>query len=200
MNIVEIAHDFRPLRDIFDSVLVLGTSDDPLFKLADVAKYIGDEKHGRKTSNFGPTLKVCMPYQDTQTRYADFLTEQGLYEYMMMTKTQAAKKFKSMIVDILKQIRKQVVGKLNNRISRMSQEVLNFPYPDDVHDQARYHITTWMIRHQSHLHPNEITYPAHIIPCIKSHISSSDVHLIHPTMEAEFQCVSAPQLIDNFTK
>lgn len=185
MNIVEIATNFKPLQDLFTSVLIQGTSEDPLFKLTDVAKYIGDDKPNRKISHFDSTLKISATYHDqTQTRRADFLTEQGLYEYMMLSKTPMAKQFKDMIVNILKQVRKQVISKLNNRLTRITWEISNFPYPTDLHEQARYHLTTWIATHLNHT--RHITYPPHIIPHIKSHILSSNLHLINSTMNEAF--------------
>jgi len=185
MNIVEIATNFKPLQDLFTSVFIQGTTDDPLFKLADVAKYIGDDKPNRKTSHFDSSLKISTQYHDqTQTRYADFLTEQGLYEYIMLSKTPKAKEFKDMIIDILKQVRKQVITKLQCRLTRITREISNFPYPDDLHDQARYHATSWAAAHLNHL--DNVSYPPHLIPHIKSHIISSDFHQIHSTMREAF--------------
>ena len=187
MNIVELAINFKPLQDLFASVLIQGTTEDPLFKLSDVAKYIGDDKYNRKTSHFDSTMKISTAYRDkTQIRYADFLTEQGLYEYIMLSKTQKAKQFKDMIITILKQIRKQVITKLNNRLSRIAQEISNFPYPTDPHNQAKYYVTTWIVTHFNHVAPNLITYPSHIVPHIKSHIISSNFHLKHSTMAEAF--------------
>jgi prophage antirepressor-like protein len=92
---------------------VYGTPEEPLFLAKDVANWI---EHSNPTSMLSgvdedekcvittPT-KDCLEGMQINTQYT-FLTEDGLYEVLMQSRKQAAKKFKKKVKQILKDIRK----------------------------------------------------------------------------------------------
>lgn len=147
MDIVEIAFDCKPLQDLFKSILIQGTTEDPIFKLSDVAKYVDDDRPDRTTKDFDQALKVQSTYHDgKQNRTVDFLTEHGLYEYMMTLQTTKAREFKTMIVDILKQVRRQIIDRLTGRLNNVAEIIRDMPYPDDLDEQVQYRVATWTTR------------------------------------------------------
>jgi len=144
MDIMQVAIHCKPLQELFASVLVKGTTDDPLFKLADVAKYVDDDRPDKTTGKFDQILKVTNTYFDgKQNRTVNFLTEHGLYEYMIILQTPKAKEFKTMIVSILKQIRQQIIDQLNDRLKNVTEIIQDMPYPENIDEQVRYRIAAW---------------------------------------------------------
>ena len=98
------------------TVRVFGTPEEPLFLARDVAEWIDhkdvtsmlrnideDEKVAI-TTNSNPPLNERMVLQ-ANTSYS-FLTENGLYEVLMLSRKPKAKEFKKKVKEILKTIRK----------------------------------------------------------------------------------------------
>lgn len=145
MDILTIAGDFKPLEDLLKSVRMRGTSEEPLFNISDVANYIGDTNYNRTTKDFGPKLKVQSDYNDgKRTRYANFFTERGLYEYMLLSGRPKCEEFKEMVYDILKQVRKHIYEKMQRKIDGAKEHLSNLPLPYNDEEQAEYHVRLWL--------------------------------------------------------
>jgi prophage antirepressor-like protein len=156
---VTITANFSSLVEYFqsDNIRIIGTVDEPLFHMTDVAEHIGDTANvHRTTKEFDETLKVKAEFNDgIQNRNACFLTEDGLYEYLMIAPGKESYKFRIMVRNILKQIRKQVVDEVRLKykllLTRMVQnseflkEVLCFEKPNDPQEKMRYLMALWFI-------------------------------------------------------
>ncbi len=86
---------------------VYGTYDNPLFLAKDVAKWIEHSNSRMMLQGIDEKEKLCVnnPYALTGQKNQWFLTEDGLYEVLMLSRKQIAKEFKTQIKLILKEIR-----------------------------------------------------------------------------------------------
>jgi prophage antirepressor-like protein len=114
-NMVE-TNPLTPLVALFQAVLIriLGTVDDPLFCALDVAVYIDDgHNYMRIVSKYTPE-KFVQKHKATDAmgrqRLTYFLTEAGVYKYLMQTKGEKAEEFQQFVYDLLKGERKRTVG------------------------------------------------------------------------------------------
>ena len=90
------------------SLDVYGTPEEPLFLAADVARAIdyseGNTAHMLETVDENEKLIVTI-VRSGQRRGMWFLTENGLYEVLMQSRKPIAKKFKSVVKRMLKDLR-----------------------------------------------------------------------------------------------
>lgn len=93
-------------------LIVYGDVENPLFLAKDVAEWIDYSKSGNGSYNI-PQMLACLDNEDkviittnNLSRKAWFLTEQGLYEVLMLSRKPIAKEFKRGVKEILKSIRK----------------------------------------------------------------------------------------------
>lgn len=93
---------------------VFGTSEEPLFLAKDVAEWIEHNKPSEMVAyvEADEKIKITANPSDTiagvlqaNTEYW-FLTENGLYEVLMLSRKPIAKEFKKQVKEILKTIRK----------------------------------------------------------------------------------------------
>ncbi|MGL4875147.1 MAG: phage antirepressor [Clostridium sp.] len=84
---------------------IYGTKENPLFLAKEVAGWIGYELSNvsKMVKNVDEDEKIIARTNNTS---ATFLTEDGLYEVLMQSRKEIAKKFKKEVKNILKQIRK----------------------------------------------------------------------------------------------
>jgi prophage antirepressor-like protein len=120
-----------PLIALFEAILIriMGTVDDPLFCASDVATYIGDaHNYIRAISKFTAefTLKVETITARGQARPTLFLTEAGVYKYLLQAKGEKAEEFQHFVYKLLKEERKRTVDsiQLALKIERSKTEVL----------------------------------------------------------------------------
>lgn len=106
-------------RFLHKTIRVFGTADNPLFLARDVAEWLDyskDPDKGYRTDRMlssvddDEKVKIKTPSQyegvlKTNTVYS-FLTENGLYEVLMLSRKPQAKPFKKKVKEILKSIRK----------------------------------------------------------------------------------------------
>lgn len=106
-------------RFLHKTIRVFGTTDNPLFLARDVAEWLDyskDPDKGYRTDRMlssvddDEKVKIKTPSQyegvlKTNTVYS-FLTENGLYEVLMLSRKPQAKPFKKKVKEILKSIRK----------------------------------------------------------------------------------------------
>ena len=106
-------------RFLHKTIRVFGTADSPLFLARDVAEWLDyskDPDKGYRTDRMlssvddDEKVKIKTPSQyegvlKTNTVYS-FLTENGLYEVLMLSRKPQAKPFKKKVKEILKSIRK----------------------------------------------------------------------------------------------
>lgn len=86
---------------------VYGDFENPLFKADEVAKWIEHSNVSKMLENIENTDKIkCEIGTLTNSYSAWFLTEDGLYEVLMLSKKPIAKEFKKEVKKILKSIRK----------------------------------------------------------------------------------------------
>jgi possible bacteriophage antirepressor len=88
---------------------VYGDFENPLFLARDVAEWIeyDKDKVGQMLNNVDNDEKMNSPiYYSGQVRNMWFLTEDGLYEVLMLSRKPIAKEWKKKVKEILKEIRK----------------------------------------------------------------------------------------------
>lgn len=102
MNEISIIHKEVILGQKID---VWGTFDEPYFRASDVAAWLGFK-------NISTSLKCLDPEELTKFNLGSrqgetwFLTEDGLYDFLMQSRKPAAKQFKKGVKAILKELRK----------------------------------------------------------------------------------------------
>ena len=86
---------------------IYGDFENPLFLAKDVAKWIGVDQVAQMLKPIDEDEKLMLVLQASgQNREAWFLTEDGLYEVLMLSRKPIAKQFKKQVKKILKEIRK----------------------------------------------------------------------------------------------
>lgn len=95
-------------QEVFGKDFVIyGTADDPLFVASDVADFIGHSNVTELLKNVDDDEKLTsIILRAGQSRRVNMLTENGLYEVLMLSRKPIAKKFKVEVKNILKSIRK----------------------------------------------------------------------------------------------
>jgi len=110
----------NPLVDIFlgKEIRVIGTVNDPLFCASDVAKYIGDPNHSQSLKKYAEAAtaetgayihKVVIPDRTGLEKKMLYLTENGLYRYLLRSNKDKAVEFQVYVYRILKSERERVV-------------------------------------------------------------------------------------------
>lgn len=103
-----------PLAELFQdrNIRILGTTDEPLFCAADVAAHIVDANSTRvfKTYKNGVYIRWAMVGDVRGTRQKTrFLTEAGLYKYLLQSKCSRAETFQIYTYNLLKVERRKIV-------------------------------------------------------------------------------------------
>lgn len=95
-------------QEVFGKDFVIyGTIDEPLFVASDVAELIGHTNVTELLKSVDDDEKLTSTIlRAGQSRRVNMLTEDGLYEVLMLSRKPIAKKFKAEIKNILKSIRK----------------------------------------------------------------------------------------------
>lgn len=108
-------------REVFEkNFRIYGDFENPLFKADEVATWIEHSNVSKMLENIDEEEKVKLEVSTLTNSYsAWFLTENGLYEVLMLSRKPIAKQWKSKVKEILKEIRK--TGKYEN----------NSQYPKD---------------------------------------------------------------------
>lgn len=105
MNELVTIIDERELLD--KNFRIYGDFENPLFLAKDVAEWIEHNKPNELIANVDDTEKLkAIISHSGQNREMWFLTEDGLYEVLMLSRKPIAKKFKKEVKKILKTIRK----------------------------------------------------------------------------------------------
>jgi prophage antirepressor-like protein len=110
----------NPLVAIFqdDGIRIMGSVKSPEFCAKDVAEYIGDANYVRTLKSYGTDATeetgayICTALApDTNGRQQSmlYLTEKGLYRYLLRSDLPGAIKFQSYVYDILQAERERVV-------------------------------------------------------------------------------------------
>jgi len=103
---------------------VYGSKSDPLFLAVDISKMInysvGNTNHMLNTIDLSEKLLVTIP-RAGQKRQMWFVTEYGLYEILMQSRKPIARRFKSAVKDIIKELR------LSDKID--FEDLLNYEDP-----------------------------------------------------------------------
>lgn len=87
--------------------IIYGTIDEPLFVASDIADLIGHTNVTELLKSVDDDEKLTSTIlRAGQSRRVNMLTEDGLYEVLMLSRKPIAKKFKAEIKNILKSIRK----------------------------------------------------------------------------------------------
>lgn len=95
-------------QEVFGREFVIyGTVDEPLFVASDIADLIGHTNVSEMLKSIDDDEKLTsVILRSGQSRQVNMLTENGLYEVLMLSRKPIAKKFKSEVKNILKSIRK----------------------------------------------------------------------------------------------
>lgn len=192
MNLNKIVDYYQPFEDLLKSVRVCGTFDEPMFKAADVAEYIGDIHYDRAISSFGLTKKVKLSYKDDnnkQTRHADFLTECGLYEYLLMSKKPKVKELREAMISFMVEDRRKLPKERvhsSRNINSLFREICNFPCPENLNDQARWYIVRYITTKMADGDRTYFSYDdvsEQTRNCVKECIETSNHTSIYDVME-----------------
>ena len=122
---------------------VYGDFENPLFLAKDVAEWIDydKEKVGQMLNTVDIDEKITSPiYYSGQVRNMWFLTEDGLYEVLMLSRKPIAKKWKKKVKEILKEIRKTgYYGKKKKSLAEMflEQAQINLEYEIKMNEMQR---------------------------------------------------------------
>jgi prophage antirepressor-like protein len=102
----------------------MGTVENPLFNMNDVAKVIGDYSNvARKTSDYEPKYLIRDYHDDKGNPVKiNLLTEIGLYRYLLQSKRPEAIPFQEYVYGVLKTERLRVVNVLQFRIKILEDE------------------------------------------------------------------------------
>jgi prophage antirepressor-like protein len=159
---ITITHDFTSLIEYFVSkdIRITGSVNNPLFCLIDVAKHIDDVNYNRTCEKYDESLKKNIDYNTgKKIQNMGFLTEYGLYEYLLTSPRPKAKEFRRMVFEILKQIRKKVVDSVKLQykllLSRMididnhMRDVMALEKLTDTDEYKNYLISLWFISNAS---------------------------------------------------
>ena len=93
----------------FGEIRTAGTSEEPLFCLADVCKAIGIKDVSRCASRLDDDMRLTHPIVDRlgRTQQAIFVTESGLYDVIIRSDSENAKPFRKWVTsEVLPSIRK----------------------------------------------------------------------------------------------
>lgn len=100
----------RTIEVMGKSLDIYGTANDPLFLAVDVALLIdySDGHTGQMLDKIDPTEKLTSIIQRAgQRREMWFLTEDGFFEVLMQSRKPIARRFKRMVKDLLKDLRRK---------------------------------------------------------------------------------------------
>lgn len=127
----------NPLIDIFlgKDIRVIGTVNDPLFNAADVADHIGDTNYRQSLKSYTEAAtpetgayihKTVAVDRSGREQKVVYLTENGLYRYLLRSNKDKAIEFQVYVYRILKSERGRVVDamKLAMKILKNSNETL----------------------------------------------------------------------------
>ena len=116
MNELQIINQQEVLGKDFK---VYGTPDEPLFLAKDVAEWIEHTDSAKMIQSVDDDEKLLRTlFVSGQNREAWFLTEDGLYEVLMLSRKKKAKQFKAKVKEILKDIRRHGVYATDDFIER----------------------------------------------------------------------------------
>ena len=110
-------------RNIFGkNFQIYGDIENPLFLAKDVAKWIDYTKNGDGYYDTSAMLRTVDDTEKTTINNRSYLTEDGLYEVLMLSRKPEAKKFKKEVKRILKELRRIGVSATDNFIERTLQD------------------------------------------------------------------------------
>src|SRR5579872_6240651 len=119
----------NPMAALFQEkgIRILGTAEDPLFCAPDTAKYIGDAHSDRVFRESTPEEYIRWELaRDARGRLQKtrFLTESGLYRYLLRSGRPRAEEFQSYVYNLLKTERKRIIDsvQLELRIAQTKYE------------------------------------------------------------------------------
>jgi prophage antirepressor-like protein len=106
-------------------ITIYGTSDKPLFKANDIGDLLGISQIRKTIQNLDEEFKVFQ-VGNTITGLQDqwFLTIQGLYEVLFITRKPLAKEFRKWVTSVLEEIRKTGEYKSNKKIEQTTRNTL----------------------------------------------------------------------------
>ena len=104
------------------NIQVYGTYEEPLFKAKDVGDLLGIDQIRKTIQNLDEEDKVIKP-GNTVTGLQEqwFLTENGLYEVLFISRKPIAKQFKKWVKDIIKEIRLRGKYDLEEKLKEQQQ-------------------------------------------------------------------------------
>lgn len=94
-----------------NNIRIAGDAMNPLFLAVDVAKRIGDTNHNAIISKYKPSYVEKLPHRDypNHTAGVNFLTEPGLYRYLLRSERKEAEPFQEWVYDQLKLLRLKLI-------------------------------------------------------------------------------------------
>lgn len=110
------------------NIKVYGTVENPLFLAKDVAEWIGHTNITMMINSVEEDERLIARTKDCLGRDngANFLTENGLYEVLMLSRKPIAKQFKKGVKEILKDIRKNGFYATSNTVENILNNPDNF--------------------------------------------------------------------------
>lgn len=111
----------------FGEIRTAGTSEEPLFCLADICKAIGIKDVSRCASRLDDDMRLTHPIVDSlgRTQQATFVTESGLYDVIIRSDSEMAKPFRKWVTrEVLPSIRKTGNYSIMNKVPHTFAEAL----------------------------------------------------------------------------
>lgn len=105
-------------------ITIKGTHKEPLFRASDIGLILELSNIRQSIKDFDETQKVVI-LNDTHggTQQVTFLTEEGLYEVLSMSRKPIAKIFKKWVFNVVKEIRLTGEYKLNKEVQELKNEI-----------------------------------------------------------------------------
>lgn len=123
---------YKVLRE--KSIKVAGDIHSPLFCLTDVARYLGDQNRSKSVADIDEMHKHLITTESNGGHQSTiFLTEFGLYQYLIGSNKPKAKKFKEWICNLFIAIRREMyMDAFNNREFRPKADYVMKTYDNEI--------------------------------------------------------------------
>jgi len=120
---MEIVRAFNS-NELHAEIVIKGTIDNPLFRASDIGNVLGLTNVHKTLKNFNDTQKVLTEGSTLGgTQQMVFLTEQGLYKMLFISKMPIAETFQNWVFEVIKEIRLTGQYKLNKEVEELKQQL-----------------------------------------------------------------------------
>ena len=120
---MEIIRAFNS-NELHAEIVIKGTIENPLFRASDIGNVLGLTNVHKTLKYFNDTQKVLTEGSTLGgNQQMVFLTEQGLYKMLFISKMPIAETFQSWVFEVIKEIRLTGQYKLNKEVEELKQQL-----------------------------------------------------------------------------